>query len=168
MRLPESTPMKKILVFDLNGTLVHRTAVKHEDGRLERSTLVRPHVEGILRDLTGEYTVRFITSMVWKNAVPCLRAITPDWREISPLCIVGHETPAPTDEEPWRTVRDVARVVATLGTTLDNIIFVDNDSYKYEGTGARVVIVPPYKGVVDEDDSFAELVYDCEATAIIA
>lgn len=86
--------MKPAYIFDLNGTLVKRYA--------DKTIRVRPGaLAAIQRAIDEGYEVYTITSMQWKNAKWCLRAISPEWRSLMSVCIVGHEVPSPTDEEPW-------------------------------------------------------------------
>lgn len=134
--------MKPAYIFDLNGTLIKRMP--------DRTIRVRPGVlAAVQRAIDEDYEVYTITSMQWKNAKWCLRAISPEWRSLMPKCIVNHEIPAPTDEEPWRTVRDIGKVLATLKRSAKECTFVDNDAYKYEGTDVNLIIVPSYDGEED-------------------
>ena len=57
---------------------------------------------------------------------------------------------SPTDELPYRTVRDLKKISQKVNRPLSEITFIDNDAYKYEGSDANIIIISSFEG--DKDD----------------
>lgn len=85
--------------------------------------------------------------MTQKNAQTVLSAIDPEWQEyIIRIFDRSYTLARPTEEMPYRTIRDVNKIAEALKVQTDALTFIDNDAYKYAEDPVRILIVSDYRG----------------------
>ena len=143
----------KCYLFDLNGTLIFRTKSKNTPPELH----IRPHTLELLKYLStknsGTTRIYIATSMIYKNVVPILNCIYPQWNTIiSGIFDNAYTIQAPTKEYPYRTLRNVRKIAYKLNMRTTDLIFVDNDLYKYPRGITNVIIVSSYTGNPEDSE----------------
>jgi hypothetical protein len=134
------------VLLDLNGTLIFRS----KDGK----RFIRPRAAECLRRLHQYYNVGIVTSMNENNTLSALDAIDRHWRRyVVNVFSRDYTLPAPPELglPPYAAIRDVSKITVELGVDVSELIFVDNDTYKYP-KDCCVIRVSNYTGSDDDTD----------------
>jgi len=130
------------VLFDLNGTLVLRK---------NKKVVVRNGTKEMLIRLAKHHEVYIVTSMLWRNALVCLNAIDLEWKRYiryvfcSDFCL-------PCSTHKYKLVRNIPKIIHNLQTDPSNVIFIDNEDFKYAGTSIQRLIVPDFATNTDPID----------------